>query len=290
MSSEQSTRIANQATGDRIATRNAYETDTNGNARTLQIVGFSSRQIVVHPALRGYPTPVTVADTTNLNSLPAELTTNIIDIGDTNILVVDVEHTASDGSATITPLIFNEDETVVLALRASKTSGMGSVKFRRGGSGNYVSPQLQWDTLGASKIGLHISVVGGTANGVVLKGGALSPRVEPTTTSTTTTSSTSSSTSSTASTLSTTTSSTTTSTTTSSSSTSSSSSTNSTTSTQSTTTSSSSTSSTASTTSTTTSSSSTSSTASTQSTTTSSGSTSSSTTTTGTTISTTTTS
>lgn len=188
--SEQATRIANQATGDRIATRDAYETDVNGNARTLQIVGFSSRQIVVHPPLRGYPTPVTVVDTADLTNLPVELTTNIIDIGDTNILVVDVEHTASDGSATITPLIFNENETTVLAVRASKTSGMGSVVFRRGAaSGNYVSPQLQWDTLGASKIGLHISVIGGTANGVILKGGALSPRTEVTTTSTTTSSS-----------------------------------------------------------------------------------------------------
>lgn len=264
---EYSTRIANQATGDRIATSEAYETDTNGNARTLQLVGFSSRQIVVHPALRGYPTPVTVVDTTDLNALPAGLTSNIIDIGDTNILVVDVEHTASDGSVTITPLIFNETETVVLALRASKTSGMGSVKFRRGGSGNYVSPQLQWDTLGASKIGLHISAIGGTANGVILKGGALSPRVEPTTTSTTTSSSTISTTSSTKSTTST-----------------------STTSTTSTTiTSSSSTSSTASTLSTTTSSSSTSSTASTLSTTTSSSSTSSTTSSTASTLSTTTT-
>jgi hypothetical protein len=106
----------------------------------------------------------------DLSSLPAELTSNLISVGDKSTLVVFPRHSVNDGEVSITPIIFNDAGTAI-GIRATKTSGMGTALFVV--SGVYYSPQLVWDTQGAEKFGLHITVLGGTANTVRLLAGVI---------------------------------------------------------------------------------------------------------------------
>lgn len=116
---------------------------------------------------------VTSADGLNLNSLPTELLANLITVGDKVTLLVNPEHTANDGGVAVTPIVFNDAGTAVLAVLEKKTSTMSTL-FRRGsGSGPYISEQLQWDVTGAPKVGLHITTITGTSNGVLLRTGVV---------------------------------------------------------------------------------------------------------------------
>lgn len=168
--SEQATRISDQHSGDYIATRDAIEADAGSNARVIQLMDFASRQIATPTTIRGVSSFVAVADGVNLASLPAELTTYLIDVGDKSTLVVFPLHTASDGEVDITPIVFNDAGTAI-GVRATKSSGMGSALFVS--SGVYYSPQLSWDTQGAEKIGLHITAIGGSGNTVRLQAGVI---------------------------------------------------------------------------------------------------------------------
>jgi len=166
---ERATRIANQESGDWIATRSAYETFGDPpTSRVIQLIDWASRQLDNVQTVRGISTPVTSADPVDLNSLPSELVDNALELGDKAFVVVMPEHTADDGEVYITPIILDADNNVI-GIRATKASGMGEAKFRYGASGRYASPQLQWDAMGAKKIGFHITKINGTNNGVVLK-------------------------------------------------------------------------------------------------------------------------
>jgi hypothetical protein len=118
---------------------------------------------------------ITSTDSLDLNNLPAELLANLITVGDKVTLLVNPEHTANDGGVSVTPIVFNSAGTIVLAVLEKKTSTMsGAALFRRGASsGPYVSAQLQWDVTGASKIGLHITTITGTSNGILLRTGVV---------------------------------------------------------------------------------------------------------------------
>ena len=167
---EQATRITDQHSGDYIATRDAVEQDADSHSRVIQLMDFSSRQIATPTTIRGILSFVSSADGVDLASLPAELTGNLITVGDKSTLVVFPLHSANDGEVSITPIIFNAAGTA-LGVRATKASGMGTALFVN--SGVYYSPQLVWDTQGAVKIGLHITVIGGTANTVRLQAGVI---------------------------------------------------------------------------------------------------------------------
>lgn len=168
---EQATRIADQDEGDYIATRDAYEQDTESHSRVVQMVEITARQLTTVLTIRGSGGAISSADGVNLLSLPTDLTDNLLTVGDKTVLIVMPEHTSSSGNVYITPIIFNSLDNVV-GVRATKSSGIGSHAFRYGsGSGNYASPQLQWDIMGAEKIGLHITQI--DAGSVVLKGGLI---------------------------------------------------------------------------------------------------------------------
>ena len=166
---EQATRISDQHSGDYIATRDAVETDGT-NARVIQLMDFASRQLPSPTTIRGISSFVNSADGVNLASLAAELTSNLISVGDTSTLLVFPRHSASNGEVAITPIIFNDAGTAI-GVRATKTSGMGTALFAI--SGVYYSPQLVWDTQGAEKIGLHITVISGAGNTVRLLAGVI---------------------------------------------------------------------------------------------------------------------
>lgn len=167
---EQATRITDQHSGDYIATRDAIENDADTNARVIQLMDFASRQLVSPDTIRGISSFVNSADGVDLASLPVELTSNLISTGDKSTLLVFPRHSASDGEVAITPIIFNDAGTAI-GVRATKSSGMGTILFVV--SGVYYSPQLVWDTQGAEKIGLHITVISGTANSVRLLAGVI---------------------------------------------------------------------------------------------------------------------
>lgn len=128
---EQATRIKDQKAGDYIATRDAHEQDAEAHNRVIQLVDFASRQLSVHPTIRGSVAPIDAPDGVGLEDLPSDLTSNLITVGDSSILVVDCEHTADDGSVSVTPIIFNDAGDTVFTVRATKSSAIGTAAFFR---------------------------------------------------------------------------------------------------------------------------------------------------------------
>ena len=166
---EQSIRIADSTTGLRIAMTDAVELDTSGNARVMERVAFGSGKIEspLGNATRGNATAISAAETFDLTALPADLTGNLLVVGDKAMLVVMVEQTVSQGSVTITPIIFdNEGTPGVFGLLEPKIFTQ-PYPFRRGsGSGRYLLPVQRWDVSGAYKLGFHVSAISGTSNAV----------------------------------------------------------------------------------------------------------------------------
>jgi hypothetical protein len=119
-------------------------------------VDLASRQVSSFTAIRGISSFVAVADGVNLASLAAEITANLITIGDKSTLIVVPLHTATTGAVYVTPIVFNAAGTA-LSIRTTKSSSMGTALFVS--AGVYYSPQLIWDTQGAVKIGLHITSI-----------------------------------------------------------------------------------------------------------------------------------
>ncbi len=163
---ESATRVVDGGTGDFIATRDAI-IDEGSNPRKIGLSDYASRQMSTHPTIRS---AISADDTLDLDSLGTTITDNLIVIGDTSMFVIDIEHSQSDGSVTITPILFNSAGTTAFTVRESKTSAMGSILFMK--TTTYCSPQLQWESLGAVQVGLHISNLS-SGNTVTLKGGSL---------------------------------------------------------------------------------------------------------------------
>ena len=170
---EKSIRVADDASGLYMATRDAFEQDASSNDRVIERVDFASGRFASPRgnAKRGNSAAITSADGLDLTNLPSDLTGNLIDVGDKSMLIVFSEHTADDGSVTVTPILYDGETTPgIVGILPAKTSAVDT-KFRRGStSGNYLSEALVWDVTGAHKIGLHITAIGGTSNGVQLWG------------------------------------------------------------------------------------------------------------------------
>jgi uncharacterized membrane protein len=203
---EKGTRVSDQRTGAYIATRDAVETDDQGHPRTVQLVDFSSRRVLFQKN-RGYPDAVVSVDDPNLFTLAEELVTHLIPVGDKTILLVSPFHTDVNGEVHVTPILFATKTTTtststsstsssstssssttttsttmtgststtlpyeVIGVLATKGSAMGTVAFKLGG-GDYVSPELSWDVMGAEFVGLHVSYLSGS-NGVRLQSGVI---------------------------------------------------------------------------------------------------------------------
>lgn len=163
---EKSIRIADAASGSYMATRDAFETD-GSNARVIERVDFAGGKFVtpIGNATRGHSAMISAAETFDLTNLPADLTGNLITVGDKSLLCVAVEQSVSGGTCTITPILYDNEATPgIVGILIPKTFTQ-PYAFRRGASsGNYVLPVLSWDVLGAYKIGLHVSAFTGTSN------------------------------------------------------------------------------------------------------------------------------
>jgi len=163
---ECSVRIADDESGLRMATRDAFESDA-GEPRVIERVDLASGKFStpIGSAQRGHNPMLDAADTSDLTNLPADLTNHLITVGDKSMLCVAVEQTVVDGTVTITPIIYDNEETpgIVGALPQRVFSPQNTLR-RGNGSGNYLLPIQMWDSVGAYKIGLHITAFTGTGN------------------------------------------------------------------------------------------------------------------------------
>lgn len=164
---EKSIRIADAASGLRIATRDAFENDDSSNARVVERVDLASGKFAspMTSYVRGASTMVSAAESFDLTSLPSDLTSNLITVGDKSMLCVSVEQSVSGGTVTVTPILYDNEATPnVVGVLPPKTFTQ-PYAFRRGSSsGNYALPMQTWDVSGAYKIGLHFSAFTGTSN------------------------------------------------------------------------------------------------------------------------------
>lgn len=171
--SEGSIRIADALVGPRLATVDAVELDGSSNSRVMERVTFGSGKLIspLGNATRGNSTSVSSNDTSDLTALPADLTNNLIAVGDKSMLVVHGEMYTNGGSFVVTPIVYDNESTPgVFSILESKMFTQ-SVFLRRGSSsGYYVLPVVRWDVSGAYKIGLHISYIVGTSNAIKLWG------------------------------------------------------------------------------------------------------------------------
>ena len=173
---EQSIRIADAASGLRMAVRDAFEKDGAANDRVIERVDFASGKFPspIGNPIRGSGGAITAVDTFDMTNLPADLLSNLINVGDKSMLCVSVEQTVSGGTVTITPILFDDESTPNVVGILPARIFVQQYAFRRGSSsGNYVLPALTWDVCGAHKIGLHLSAITGTSNGVALYGWVL---------------------------------------------------------------------------------------------------------------------
>lgn len=167
--SEQSIRIADAASGLRMAVRDAFENDGSSNARVIERVDFASGKFTspIGNATRGNSAAISAAETFDLTNLPADLTANLITIGDKSMLCVAVEQSISGGTVTITPVLYDNEATPRIVGVLTPKTFTQPYAFRRGASsGNYALPIQAWDIVGGYKVGLHVSAITGASNGV----------------------------------------------------------------------------------------------------------------------------
>lgn len=168
---EKSIRISDDASGFRLATRDAYALDGQSNARVIPLYDFAAGKFMspVGPATRGLASWLAAADTFDLTAPPSELLNWLVDVGDGAVLTVAAEQTVSGGTAIVTPILFDaQSPPNVVGVLDPKTFIQTSA-FRIGASaGQYELPVASWDVSGAHKVGLHLSGITGTSNGVRL--------------------------------------------------------------------------------------------------------------------------
>jgi hypothetical protein len=156
---EKGTPVADGASGDNVATRDAFALDELGVARVIQRVDLSSNRgpSPLGNAIRGNAGTTNTIDTLNLSSLPADLTNNLIIIGDNSMLIVQVEFSlATAQDITITPIMYDNVGTPgIMGILPAKTFSL-DFGFYKGGA-NYITPAQAWDTHGAHKFGLHLT-------------------------------------------------------------------------------------------------------------------------------------
>jgi hypothetical protein len=165
--SEKSIRIADADSGLYIATRDATELDASSNARVIERVDFASGKFAspIGNAQRGHSSMISAAETLDLTNLPADLTSNLIVVGDKSMLCVAVQQTVSGGTVTVTPILYDAEETPGVVGIMEPAVFVQPYAFRLGsGSGNYVLPIKRWDVSGAYRIGLHFTAFTGTSN------------------------------------------------------------------------------------------------------------------------------
>lgn len=173
---EKGTLVADAATGESIATRDAVWTDNDANPRVIQIVDRASR-----PGGFNLSVPIrtntTGFDTFDFSSgLPAGISNNLITIGDATSINVCVIHNFTAGKIILTPIIVEASAVGNDPIGLLEPKLFGAVsedplddyagRFDIGALAgltaySFLTIMQTWEVKGAARIGLHI---GGTTN------------------------------------------------------------------------------------------------------------------------------
>lgn len=160
--------VADSATGESVACRDAVENDNDGNARIIQRVDvckgklpdtFYSSTYKVWSAINS-ATPSSWVE--NGNSDWTTMKNNLVDVGDKSTLVVAIDCDDEPASLpTIMPLIYASDETTLLWPLEPKTFSLAenpgeTVTLKRANDQYILLPET-WDVTGAMKIGIRVS-------------------------------------------------------------------------------------------------------------------------------------
>ncbi len=169
---EKGVTIKNQAGGKSIAARDAFEVDSDGNPRIVQMVDQAQRHVALDRVapLRD----ITVSDSIDLSAvLAGSLLTGILEVGDANSIVVQVQIEDPGGGALnpadgviITPLIVDNSGIVngILMPRFftgySPATGMNPLNYTDAGALVWTfCPAASWDIKGSARIALHAQLL-----------------------------------------------------------------------------------------------------------------------------------
>lgn len=161
-----------------LALRAAVQSDAQARPRRLALVDTAPRTFMdawdAPALLRGSPAgdggPVTTPDSEDLSQIGPGLRESRIIVGDGRLLVADVQHLANDGHVLLTPILFDASGELAVGMLASKAAGAAAGLTLQGW---VPTARLSWPLQGPQVVGLHLTTITGTGNGVRVWGGVL---------------------------------------------------------------------------------------------------------------------
>ncbi|MGE0919423.1 hypothetical protein [Trichlorobacter lovleyi] len=163
--SEKGIAIADQASGTKVATRDAVEQTSASEPRVIQLVDFASRSLTAVQVRS-----VTIADSAANVDTNADLLSSRITVGDKSTLVVVPIVSGTVSGITVTPVLYAADNNVI-GILAPKSVAAPAVPLQLV-STDVLLDIMAWDLFGAASVALHLSEISG-AGTVVLKGGVV---------------------------------------------------------------------------------------------------------------------
>jgi len=164
--------VADAASGESIACRDAYEQDDDTNSRIVQLIDKSQRHHGFdRAAFTGRVREIydtTDSDDTDLSTVPSDILTNALTCGDKTTLVVGGYYAVTDDTEiiTITPIVIDDDNAAVGFLTPKTFSSFkpdgGTViteafHWKSGTDPVNFAEILSWNVLGAHKVGIHVA-------------------------------------------------------------------------------------------------------------------------------------
>ena len=134
---ETSILIADQTGGEVLAMRDAYELDDGSNARLIQRVSLANLHF---PYPIGDPTRTfSTADSKDIDACPAELITNIVEMGDKSNLLLLAEFAATGTQNCRIAFVFFDENDAAVAMFYSHSLYSNSGLYRTAGGTNQLA-------------------------------------------------------------------------------------------------------------------------------------------------------
>lgn len=161
--------VSVEASSGVLALRSAVQPDHQARARGVQLLDRATRVLDAGIVLRDWTLE---NDAAALAWPGAGILASRVRVGAARRLEVDARFLLEGGSATITPLVFTADGSLVVAVLPAQVATAAFREAVIGGA--WRSQRLAWDTTGAACIGLHVSGLS-AGHGVQLLGGVARP-------------------------------------------------------------------------------------------------------------------
>ena len=171
--------VDDAATGESVACRDAMQQDDESNNRIIQLTDRASRP-VIYQRTTYLREEVDTSDSFDIDPLPTAIANSLITVSDAEVCIVwgvfGVGSTSpSDGIFIITPIIVSDDSTpeavtllppfqirpIYPKKMSNSTIGGDALNF---GFFNYPTLAHAFPTLGANRIGLHVTKLAGDSN------------------------------------------------------------------------------------------------------------------------------